>query len=189
MADGSSGPADESNPWTTLGTRRVYENPWIDVREDRVLRPDGHRGIYGVVHYKNLAIGVLPVEDDGQIWLVGQYRYPLDVYSWEIPEGGGPPGESPEESARRELLEETGLEAEQLELFSTLHLSNSVCDEVAYLFRATGLRHGPSEPEGTERLQVKRVTLDESLEMMEAGTITDAMTVVALLHESRRRSR
>ena len=104
---------EPSNPWTTLGSRPVYENPWIKVREDQVLRPDGQPGIYGVVEFKNRAVGVLPVEDDGAVWLVGQYRYPLQAYSWEIPEGGCPEGETPEETARRELQEETGLTALQ----------------------------------------------------------------------------
>src|SRR5436190_16808477 len=105
-----------SNPWRTLQTRVAYDNAWIRVRHDQVLRPDGQPGIYGVVHYKNKAIGVLPVEADGSIWLVGQHRYPLDAYSWEIPEGGGPEDEAPEVTALRELREETGLSAGRLEL-------------------------------------------------------------------------
>ena len=98
----------ERSPWLTAASERVYENPWISVREDRVVRPDGEPGIYGVVHYKNVAVGVLPV-DDGHTYLVGQYRYPLDEYSWEIPEGGCPEGEEPLHAAQRELREETGL--------------------------------------------------------------------------------
>src|SRR3954447_25437003 len=119
---------DRTNPWTTLGTQPVYDNPWIAVREDRVVRPDGSPGIYGVVHFKNRAIGVLPVDEQGRIWLVGQYRYPLGAYSWEIPEGGAPEGESPVEAARRELREETGLRATHLERLAISHLSNSVSD-------------------------------------------------------------
>ena len=92
-------PADPSNPWTTLDSRSVYENPWIAVREDKILRPDGQPGIYGVVQFKNKAVGILPVAADGSVWLVGQYRYPLGIYSWEIPEGGGPIGEDPEVTA------------------------------------------------------------------------------------------
>jgi 8-oxo-dGTP pyrophosphatase MutT (NUDIX family) len=179
---------DQSNPWTTLGSRLVYENPWIAVREDRVIRPDGEPGIYGVVHYKNRAVGVLPVDDEGRVWLVGQYRYPLHVYSWEIPEGGGSPDESPEECARRELREETGLEAGRLELVATAHLSNSVSDEVAYIFRATELVPGASAPEGTERLQVRLVEWPEAWEMLSRGEITDSMSVIALLHEATRRA-
>jgi 8-oxo-dGTP pyrophosphatase MutT (NUDIX family) len=178
---------DPSNPWTTLGTRPVYENPWIAVREDRVLRPDGEEGIYGVVQFKNLAVGVLPVEDDGAVWLVGQYRYPLEEFSWEIPEGGCPAGESPEASALRELREETGLRATNLEQIAQAALSNSVSDERALIFRATGLTPGESAPEGSERLQVKRVDFETALAMVRAGQITDSMSVIALLHEAVRR--
>jgi 8-oxo-dGTP pyrophosphatase MutT (NUDIX family) len=179
---------DHSNPWTTLDSRVVYDNPWIAVREDRVIRPDGRPGIYGVVQFKNRAIGVLPVDAEGRIWLVGQYRYPLHQYSWEIPEGGGPPDEPVEESARRELREETGLEAGRLELIATAHLSNSVSDELAYIFRATELRPGASAPEGTERLQVRLVEWAEAWEMLRRGEITDSMSVIALLHEAVRRT-
>jgi 8-oxo-dGTP pyrophosphatase MutT (NUDIX family) len=180
--------SDHSNPWTTLGRQPIYENPWIAVREDQVLRPDGKPGIYGVIHYKCRAIGVLPVDGEGRIWLVGQYRYPLNHYSWEIPEGGGLEHESPEESACRELREETGLGTGHLELLAVAHLSNSVSDEVAYIFRATQLTHGPSEPEGTERLQVRHVDWDEAWAMLQRGEITDSMSVIALLHEALRRA-
>ena len=176
-----------SNPWTTLGSRLVYENPWIRVREDQVLRPDGQPGIYGVVEFKNRAVGVLPVDDDGRVWLVGQYRYPLQAYSWEIPEGGSPASETPEETARRELREETGLVAAKLELIATSHLSNSVCDEIGYIFRATELTHGPSDPEGTEELHAKRVPWDEAWAMLRRGEITDSMSVIAILDEAVRR--
>jgi 8-oxo-dGTP pyrophosphatase MutT (NUDIX family) len=178
---------DETNPWTTLRGRAVYENPWISVREDDVVRPDGKPGIYGVVHFRNRAIGVLPVDDQGRVWLVGQYRYTLNRYSWEIPEGGGPFDESPEDAARRELREETGLSAGRLEFLLCSHLSNSASDEVAFLFRASELTLGASEPEGTERLQVRLFPWNEVWAMLKAGTITDSLTVMALLHEALRR--
>jgi len=178
---------DPSNPWTTLSSRLVYENSWIRLREDQVLRPDGQVGIYGVVEFKNRAVGVLPVDDDGCIWLVGQYRYPLNAYSWEIPEGGSPESEPPEETAWRELREETGLTAGKLELIGTAHLSNSVCDETAYIYRATELAHGQSMPEGTEELHARRVPWDEARAMLRRGEITDSMSVIALLHEAVRR--
>jgi len=178
---------DRSNPWTTLSTRMVYENPWIRVREDQVLRPDGLPGIYGVVEFKNRAVGVLPVEADGSVWLVGQFRYPLRAYSWEIPEGGGPLSEDPEATARRELREETGFSAGKVELLATAHLSNSVSDELAYLFRATELTHGVSEPEGTEQLAVRRFEWGVAWRMLEQGEITDSLSVMALLHEAIRR--
>ena len=179
---------DRSNPWTTLGTRPVYENAWISVREDQILRPDGRPGIYGVVHFRNLAVGVVPVDDQGRIWLVGQHRYPLDRYSWEIPEGGGHPDVPPEDSARRELREETGFLAGRLELVATSHLSNSVSDELAYLYRATELVPGPSAPEGNERLEVRLFEWDEVWAMLKGGEITDSMSQIALLHEALRRA-
>ncbi len=178
---------DPENPWTTLERRPIYENPWIAVREDRVLRPDGQPGIYGVVHFKNKAVGVLPVDAEGHVWLVGQHRYPLDRYSWEIPEGGGPDDEDPEATARRELREETGLVAGRLQYLGRSHLSNSVSDEVAHLYRATELTHGESEPEGTERLQVRRFDWPTAWAMLQDGQITDSMSVIALLHEAVRR--
>ena len=126
------------NPWTTLGSRAIYENPWIAVREDRVLRPDGQPGIYGVVHFRHLAIGIVPLTDDGQTILVGQYRYTLDDYSWEIPEGGGALGVDPLESAKRELREETGLVAERWTYLGEAHLSNSAPDKAGCGFFAGG---------------------------------------------------
>jgi 8-oxo-dGTP pyrophosphatase MutT (NUDIX family) len=180
-------PADLPNPWTTLSRRLIYENPWIALREDQVLRPDGQPGIYGVVHFKNRAIGVLPVEDDGSIWLVGQYRYPFGRYSWEIPEGGGSLDEPPETTARRELQEETGLVAGHLERLPILiHLSNSVSDEEGLLFRATQLHPGLSNPGGDEQLHVRRVAWEEAWAMLMRGQITDSLSVVALLHEATR---
>ncbi|WP_422926565.1 NUDIX domain-containing protein [Singulisphaera sp. PoT] len=179
---------ERHNPWTTLSTRVVYDNLWIQVREDQVLRPDGQPGIYGVVHFRNKAVGVLPVDDEGRIWLVGQYRYPVGGYSWEIPEGGGNEDEPIEDTALRELREETGFKAGRLELISTTHLSNSVSDEIAYVFRATDLIPGESEPEGSERLQVKRVEWSEAWQMLQRGQITDSMSVIALLNEAVRRA-
>jgi len=179
--------APPENPWRTVASRRVYENPWIRVREDEVVRPDGLPGIYGVVEFKNRAVGVLPVEEDGSVWLVGQHRYPVDAYSWEIPEGGCPPEESPEETAIRELKEETGLDCGRLELLCVSHLSNSVSDELAHVFRATELRPGLSDPEGTERLEVRRVSWEDAWRMFRRGEITDSMSVIAILHEATRR--
>jgi 8-oxo-dGTP pyrophosphatase MutT (NUDIX family) len=165
----------------------IYDNAWIQVHEDQVVRPDGLPGIYGVVHFKNRAVGVLPVEGDGSIWLVGQYRYPLRAYSWEIPEGGSPETESLEATARRELREETGLTAGRLELVATAHLSNSVSDELGYVYRATQLTPGAHAPEGTERIAVRRVQWKEAERMLRTGEITDSLSVIALLHEAVRR--
>jgi len=121
------------NPWTILGEKPVYDNQWINVTEYDVLNPSGGKGIYGKVHFKGLAIGILPLDEAGYTWLVGQYRFPLDAYSWEIPEGGGDPGVAPIESARRELKEETGLVAKEWSLIQEMHLSNSVSDERALI--------------------------------------------------------
>lgn len=172
---------DESNPWVTSGTREIYENPWIRIREDAVVQPDGKPGIYGVVHFRNKAIGAIPIDDEGYTYLVGQYRYPLGIYSWEIPEGGCPEGEDNLAAAQRELLEETGLTARHWELLGESHLSNSATDEIAYLYLAQGLVQGPAQPEGTERLCLKRVPFETAVEMVLKGEITDAMSMLAIL--------
>jgi 8-oxo-dGTP pyrophosphatase MutT (NUDIX family) len=172
---------ETKNPWKTLASREIYENPWIGVREDKVLQPDGEQGIYGVVHYKNVAIGILPVEDE-HVYLVGQYRYPLNRYSWEIPEGGCPENEDLLTAARRELAEETGLRAESWELMGEAYLSNSVSDERAVWFLAQGLTQGERDPEGTEQLNVKRLPFKEALRMAATGEITDALSLLAIMN-------
>ncbi|MDB6140921.1 MAG: hydrolase [Verrucomicrobiaceae bacterium] len=174
-------PSPTENPWTTTATKLIYENPWIRVREDQVINPGGGQGIYGVVMFRNRAVGVVPVDDEDHTWLVGQYRYPHDTYEWEIPEGGCPEGEEPVECARRELLEETGLVADSYELLAELQLSNSTTDEVAYLFTAHGLRQAEASPEETEKLEVRRVPVAEAIRMAMAGEIKDVMSVTALL--------
>jgi 8-oxo-dGTP pyrophosphatase MutT (NUDIX family) len=177
---------ETENPWRTLATRSVYDNAWISVREDEVVRPDGEQGIYGVVHFKNVAIGILAVEDD-YIYLVGQYRYPLERFSWEIPEGGCPEGEDLLKAAQRELIEETGLRAAKWERLGSAHLSNSVSDEHAVWFLATELTQGLWQPEGTEKLCVRRVPLPEAFCMAAAGEITDALSLLALMNYRLRR--
>jgi len=178
-----------SNPWQTADRRYVYENAWINVREDNVIRPDGAPGIYGVVEFKNKAIGVLPMDEEGCTYLVGQYRYTLDRYSWEIPEGGCPEGEEPLSAARRELVEETGLEASTWQLLGTAHLSNSVTNEEALYYLATDLTAHPPAPEGTEQLEVIRVPFGEALRMVLDGEITDSLSVIAILRFEQGRSR
>jgi len=160
---------------------KVYENKWIEVTEYDVLNPSGGKGIYGKVHFKNLAVGVIPLDESLNTWLVGQYRFVLNSYSWEIPEGGGPLDIDPLESAKRELLEETGLVAKQWQPILKMHLSNSVSDELSIIYLARQLEQGIAEPEETEQLAVKRVAFDEVFQMVDNGRITDAMSVAAIL--------
>lgn len=172
----------EKNPWTTLSTRKIYDNPWIKVTESQVINPGGGQGIYGVVHFKNIAVGVVPIDKKGYTYLVGQYRYTLDAYSWEIPEGGAPIGqESVLESAQRELLEETGLYAKKWTKILKLHTTNSVSDEVGYAFLAEELEQGEAQPEETEDLRVWHLPFEEAVAMALDGRITDALSIAALL--------
>ncbi|WP_373551454.1 NUDIX domain-containing protein [Haliscomenobacter sp.] len=169
------------NPWKTLSIKEVYDNRWIKVTHREVLTPAGTPGIYGVVHFKNVAIGIVPIDDEGYTWLVGQYRYTLDQYCWEIPEGGCPEGTDPLETAKRELKEETGMQAEHWEQIIDFHTSNSVTDEYGIAYLATGLSYGEAEPEETEELQVKKVPLQEAIDMVLRGEITDALSMMALM--------
>jgi 8-oxo-dGTP pyrophosphatase MutT (NUDIX family) len=173
-------PDETKNPWTIESTKNIYDNKWISVREDAVIQPDGERGIYGVVHFKNIAIGVLAIENDF-IYLVGQYRYPLERYSWEIPEGGCPEGEDPLDAARRELEEETGLRAENWHKLGGAYLSNSVSDEFAIWFVATELTQGERRPEGTEQLEIRRVPFGDAFRMAMSGEISDAISQLAIM--------
>lgn len=172
-------PHPDHNPWQTRSSRLIYENPWIALTECQVLTPAGKPGIYGVVHFHHQAVGVVPYEA-GYIWLVGQYRYPLKQYSWEIPEGGGASHESPLEAAKRELKEETGLAAAHYQPLLEMHLSNSVSDEWGIVYLATGLTQGQATPEDTEELRVRRVSLEEAYAEVEARHITDSLSVGAI---------
>lgn len=170
------------NPWTTLSSRTVYSNKWIELTENEVINPSGGKGIYGKVHFKNKAIGIVPVDRHNNTWLVGQFRYTLNAYSWEIPEGGGPLDESPLASAQRELEEETGLRADQWTELMRIHTSNSVTDEEGIIYLAEQLTEGPNRPEETEGdLVVKKLPLAEAIAMVMRGEITDSMSVAALL--------
>lgn len=172
---------ENHNPWITISTEEKYDNPWINVTEHQVINPNGGKGIYGKVHFKNLAIGIIPLFENGDTILVGQYRYPLNTYSWEIPEGGGKIGVEPLDSAKRELIEETGLIAQSWSKLLDMHLSNSVSDEHAIIFIAEQLSQQDAEPEETEQLQLKRIHITEAINMVLSGEITDAMSVAALL--------
>lgn len=170
-----------ANPWRRVSRRVAYENPWLTLWHDDVIRPDGAPGIYGVVHFRHLAIGVVPLDTErDSVLLVGQFRYTLGRYSWEIPEGGGGFDESPEEAARRELAEETGYTGGTWRELCRCDLSNSVTDETAILFVATDLVAGPAAPEGTEQLQERWVPFAETMAMIARGEISDAMSILAL---------
>ena len=172
--------------WTTLSREDIYENPWIKLEEHQVINPGGGKGIYGKVHYKNIAIGIVALDSENNTWLVGQHRYVLDEWSWEIPEGGGPIGNDVLESAKRELVEETGLQAKQWKEVLKAHLSNSVSDEVAYVFLAQDLSQGKHEREATEAdMQVKKLPFKEALDLVLEGKITDALSVLAILKVAR----
>jgi 8-oxo-dGTP pyrophosphatase MutT (NUDIX family) len=168
------------SPWRRLSRDVAYENQWITVWHDDVTRPDGGPGIYGVVHFGSVAVGVVPIDDHDEVTLVGQYRYTLDAWSWEIPEGGVPFGEDPLDGARRELREETGIEAAEWREIGRFHLSNSISDESAVAYVATNLTLGDASPDETEALEVRRVPFDEALAMTLDGRITDALSVLAL---------
>jgi 8-oxo-dGTP pyrophosphatase MutT (NUDIX family) len=171
----------EQNTWTTLGEELKFETPWIKVTKYDILNPAGKPGIYGVVSFKNLAIGVLPIDAEGNTWLVGQWRYPLKQYSWEIPEGGGPLGIDPLVSAKRELKEETGLIAKNYRELCRMHTSNSVCDESCIIYLATDLEQSEAEPEESEDLVVKKLPFGEAYQMVMDGKITDSLSMVAIL--------
>jgi len=167
-------------PWKILKQEEVYSNPWISVHHSQVLTPKNTEGIYGVVHFKNLAVAVVPLDHQGNTYLVGQYRFPLKEYSWEVPEGGCPQNEVPLLAAKRELREETGLEAKKWTSLGTVALSNSATDERGLVYLAQDLTQGQADPDDDEVLELKKVSLKEAYQMAMEGQITDALAVVAL---------
>lgn len=170
----------QRNPWKTLGVKSIYENPWLRLEEHDVINPAGGKNLYGKVCFLNQAVGVIPLDEAGNTWLVGQHRYTLEDYSWEIPEGGSPPGEDPMETARRELQEETGLIARDIQLLLRLHTSNSVTDEEGFIYIARGLEAGETEHEDTEDISVRKLPLEDAIDMAVRGEITDAMSLAGL---------
>lgn len=178
----SSPPTD---PWVRRSRVTVYENPWIEVHHDEVIRPDGTPGIYGVVHFRTRATGVVVLDPDDRVLLVGQHRYTLGRYSWEIPEGGAPMDEDPLDGAKRELAEETGYSARTWRELIRFTPSNSVTDEEGVLYVATDLEAGRASPDPTEQLEVRWVTLEEAMAMVDSGEIHDLMTQVGLLAYAR----
>ena len=173
---------DTIGPWKIEGAQQVYDNPWINVKEYKVINPGGGKGIYGKVHFKNAAIGVIALDSEMNTYLVGQHRFVLDAFSWEIPEGGCPEGqETYLEAAQRELLEEAGLLADDWQVILTSHLSNSVSDEYCIIFLARNLKQGIAAPEESESdLRSKKVSFAEAVKMIQYGTITDAISIMAI---------
>lgn len=175
----------ESNPWKTLKEEKIYENPWIRVENHQVLNPAGKEGIYGKVHFKNRALAIVPIDKNHDTWLVGQYRYTLDEYSWEIPMGGGKIDQDHLESAKRELKEETGITAGKWTEIMKIHTSNSVTDEVGYIYLAEELSFGATEFDETEVLKIVKLPFQEALEWVMAGKITDSISVAGILKAAR----
>jgi 8-oxo-dGTP pyrophosphatase MutT (NUDIX family) len=173
------------NPWKKISSHEVYENPWVSVRHEEVIKPNGKPGVYGVAHFKSKAAAIVPLDNEGNIWLVGQYRYTLEEYSWEIPMGGGDLNGDSLEAAKRELKEETGLTASKWTDLGKLHTSNSVTDEFGYMYLAEGLAIGESEPDDTEILELKKVSLIEAVNMVMDSEITDSLSVAAILKVAR----
>ena len=169
------------NPWKFQSRNNIYENAWLRLDEDTTINPGGGISHYGRIHFKNIAIGVIPLDENNNTWLVGQYRYVPDCYSWEIPMGGGPLDIDPLESARRELKEETGLSATHWEELMQLHTSNSVTDERGIIYLARGLTEGETEFGETEDLQLIKLPLEKAIELVLTGDITDAVSVAGLL--------
>ena len=174
-------PPRKNGPWTVLSEDCVYENPWLRVTHSAVKRPDGGDGAYGVVHFKNRAIGVLAIDEDGRVPLIGQHRFPLEAYSWELPEGGGPLAEDPLRSAQRELAEETGFTAATWTPLIGFDVSNSVTDEEAVCFIASDLTPGAPSPDPTEALTLRAAPFAELFDRVMSGDIRDALTIVMTL--------
>jgi 8-oxo-dGTP pyrophosphatase MutT (NUDIX family) len=174
------------NPWKKISGSIVYENNWIRVEDHKVINPSGNEGIYGKIHFKNMAVGIIPIDKENYTWLVGQYRYPLNQFSWEIPEGGGIFGTDYLDAAKRELKEETGLVAANWKEILRMHLSNSVSDEEAIIYLAEDLTQEQAQPDETEYgLEVKRLPFSDALRMTIKGDITDSMSVAGILTVAR----
>lgn len=169
------------NPWKKLSSKHIYENPWIQVIEDQVIRPNNSEGIYGRVLFKNKAIGIIPLDEANNTWLVGQYRYALNEYSWEIPMGGGPVNNDILESAKRELKEETGLIAKKWKQIMRIHTSNSVTNEEGFVFVARDLEQGETEFDETEDLKIWKLPFEEAYQMVMNGEITDSLSIAGIL--------
>lgn len=169
------------NPWKKLSSEIKYENPWLKIIEDKVKNPAGKDGIYGVVHFKQIAVAIIPLDEENNTWIVGQDRYPMDSYEWEVPEGGCPEGTSPLETAKRELREEAGLQAETYELILEMQLSNSTTDEVSYTYIARGITYVGEQPEEDEQFIIRKLPFEELYQMAMRGEIRDALALASIL--------
>lgn len=176
---------EHKNPWQLTSTQQIYDNPWISVREDNVINPSGNPGIYGTVHFKNKALGIIPLDENNYTYLVGQYRYPLDEYSWEIPMGGGLLAVDILESAQRELKEETGLTAKKWTNIARIHTSNSVTDEEGFVFLAEDLTKGETEFEEAEDLDIMYLPFKDTIQMVMNNEITDSISIAGILKLAR----
>ncbi len=173
------------NDWKLIRSREIFDNPWITVKEDEVINPGGGTSQYGHVHFKNYALGIIPLDTNLNTWLVGQWRYTLNEYSWEIPMGGGSLEMDRLDSAKRELREETGLRAGKWTELLKVHTSNSVTNEIGFVFLAEELSMGETAFEETEKLEIRKVPLVDALEMCDSGEITDGLSLAGLFHLSR----
>lgn len=169
------------SPWTYLSKEIHYESPWIRTEEHQVINPANKQSLYSKVHFKNIAVAIIPLDDNYNTWIVGQYRYPTQSYEWEVCEGGCPEGTAPLDTAIRELIEECGITANHFEMILHMQLSNAATDEVSYTFIAKGLSFGANEPEETEQLTIKKIPFNELFEMTMRGEIRDGLSVASIL--------
>lgn len=173
--------SDSSDHWKKLHSRTIHTSPWIDLMEDQVITPGGNESRYSYVHFRNFGIGILPIAENGDTWIVGQYRYPIGCYTWEIPEGGGPIEVDPLTSAKRELKEEAGITAERWDLIQEAFVSDSATDEYAYLYIARELEIGDPQPEEDEKLELRRIPFEELFQMVLEGRVQDSLTIMTVL--------
>jgi len=169
------------SPWQTLGREVKYDNPWIRVEEHQVINPSGGAGIYGTVTFKNRAVAIVALFENGDTLLVGQFRYPLQQYHWELPMGGAPDDESALACAQRELQEETGYSANKWRPILSMHLSNSITQEQGFTFIAEELLEGEMALEETEDITLQRLPFEHVFQQVMSGEITDAITVASIM--------